>query len=127
LRRNEGYSPRMKRSIAARVGERIRGLRLHAAGRKLTQERLAERAEISVSFLSMIERGERSAHVETLAQLAGALNVPLAELFRDETRAKRGTDATLKPLADFVRRQRLNRTDVERLLTVAQALFDRRA
>jgi transcriptional regulator with XRE-family HTH domain len=116
----------MKQSVTAMVGERIRSLRLQAREPKLTQEKLARRADISVSFLSMIERGERSAHVETLAQLADALGVPLDDLFREEGRAVKGTDATLKPLVDFVRRHRLGRRDVERLLSVARALFDKR-
>jgi transcriptional regulator with XRE-family HTH domain len=47
----------------------------------MTQEVLAERADISVSFLSMIERGERAPHIETLAHIAGALEVNLADLF----------------------------------------------
>jgi transcriptional regulator with XRE-family HTH domain len=113
----------MKRTVASQVGERIKSLRLQARGGKLTQERLAERADISVSFLSMIERGERSAHVDTLASIAGALDVPLDELFRDKNRAPELTDATLRPLAEFVQRHRLSRREVERLLTVAQALF----
>ena len=47
----------------------------------MTQEDLAERADISVSFLSMIERGERAPHLQTLAHIASALEVELAELF----------------------------------------------
>jgi transcriptional regulator with XRE-family HTH domain len=116
----------MKRGVTARVGERIRSLRLQTREPRLTQDKLATRAGISVSFLSMIERGERSAHVETLAQLADALDVPLEDLFREEGRTPKGENATLKPLADFVRRHRLGRRDVERLLSVARALFDKR-
>src|SRR4026209_2469031 len=66
--------------LAKRLGQRIRDLRTQRPER-WTQEDLAERAKISVSFLSMIERGERVAHVETLAALAEALGVSLAELF----------------------------------------------
>ena len=51
----------------------------------MTQERLAERAEISVSFLSMIERGERSPHLETLEKLAYGLEVPVDVLFRPDS------------------------------------------
>ncbi len=47
----------------------------------MTQEALAERADISVSFLSMIERGERAPHLQTLAHIASALDVELSELF----------------------------------------------
>jgi transcriptional regulator with XRE-family HTH domain len=60
--------------IGKRIGRRIRDLRTQRQDR-WTQEDLAERAKISVSFLSMIERGERVAHVETLASLAEALGV----------------------------------------------------
>ena len=57
--------------LGKRIGQRIRELRTQRPER-WTQEELAERAQISVSFLSMIERGERVAHVETLAALANA-------------------------------------------------------
>ena len=110
----------------AQIGERIRRLRLETREPRLTQERLAERAEISVSFLSMIERGERAAHVETLSKLAEALGVPLSELFAEERPAAKGAQAAIQPLADFVRREKLTRRDVDRLLAVARALFDRR-
>jgi transcriptional regulator with XRE-family HTH domain len=66
--------------LGKRIGRRIRELRTQRPER-WTQEDLAERAKISVSFLSMIERGERVAHVETLAALADSLGVSLAELF----------------------------------------------
>ncbi len=66
--------------IARALGQRIRQLR-QSRPEKLTQEELAERADISVSFLSMIERGERAPHIETLARIAEALDVELAELF----------------------------------------------
>src|SRR5260370_7989784 len=66
--------------IGKRVGEGIRELRTQRAER-WTQERLAPQARISVSFLSMIERGDRVAYVKTLAALADALDVPLSELF----------------------------------------------
>jgi transcriptional regulator with XRE-family HTH domain len=113
----------MKRSLAKQVGEKIKSLRLQAHGGKLTQERLAERADISVSFLSMIERGERSAHVDTLSSLAEALEIPLDELFREKDHLPELTDATLRPLVEFVQRHRLGRREVDRLLVVAEALF----
>ena len=65
--------------IVSSVGRRVRQLRTRAG---MTQERLAERAEISVSFLSMIERGERSPHLDTLDRLALALEVAVEEIFR---------------------------------------------
>lgn len=69
-------------TIVTSVGRRVRQLRNRAS---LTQEQLAERAQISVSFLSMIERGERSPHLETLEKLAFALEVGVDTLFRQDS------------------------------------------
>ena len=113
----------MRRSLSSTVGHRIRQLRAQTERGRLTQERLAERADISVSFLSMIERGERSAHVETLSKIALALDVPLEQLFLDRPASVEPPDPLVRPLAEFIERKRLTRADVERLLVVAHALF----
>jgi len=55
------------------------GRRIRAERRKqdLTQEKLAEMAEISDSFMGHIERGGRTLSIETLAKLANALNLSI--------------------------------------------------
>lgn len=53
------------------IGRRIRSLR---KANRLTQQELAEMADISLSFLGHIERGTRKLSVETLCRLAKALN-----------------------------------------------------
>lgn len=108
--------------IGKRVGQRIRELRTQRPGR-WTQEELAEKAKISVSFLSMIERGERVPHLETLESLAGALQISLAELFVDPVADPEDPGALLQPLRDFVRARNLGARDVEMLLGVARAMF----
>jgi transcriptional regulator with XRE-family HTH domain len=110
--------------LGKQLGKRIRDLRTQRPER-WTQEDLAERAKISVSFLSMIERGERVAHVETLAALAAALSVSLAELFvgAEFGNGSNGHTDVLRPLADFARARRLDSRDVEKLLGVARAMF----
>ena len=65
-------------SIATRLGRRIKELR---RAREYSQEELAERAGISVSYLSMIERAQRLPHIETVALLGSALGVSLSEIF----------------------------------------------
>jgi transcriptional regulator with XRE-family HTH domain len=50
----------------------------------LTQERLAEKAKISVDFLSLIERGRSSPSFENIENLARSLGLPVAELFTFE-------------------------------------------
>lgn len=108
--------------IGKRLGRRIRELRTQKAER-WTQEDLAGRAHISVSFLSMIERGERMPHVETLAAIAEALEVTLAELFVGTDRDPDGAEDLLRPLAEFARARHLTARDVEKLLGVARAMF----
>jgi transcriptional regulator with XRE-family HTH domain len=108
--------------IGKRIGRRIRELRVHRPER-WTQEDLAERAHISVSFLSMIERGERVPHVETLASLAGALEVSLSDLFAGADGEPSGDEDLMRPLSEFARARRLTASDVEKLLGVARALF----
>jgi transcriptional regulator with XRE-family HTH domain len=110
--------------IGKRIGHRIRELRTQRPER-WTQEDLAERSKISVSFLSMIERGERVAHVETLAALAESLGVTLSELFSGADVPAEGQDQdVLRPLSEFARARRLNARDVEKLLGVARAMFN---
>lgn len=112
--------------LGKRIGKRIRELRTQRPER-WTQEDLAERARISVSFLSMIERGERIAHVETLASLAEALAVPLSELFAAADDGSHKANDVLRPLSDFARARQLTPRDVEKLLGVARAMFSGRA
>lgn len=54
------------------LGQRIRRYR---QVKKLTQEQLAERADISASFMGHIERGSRIASLDTLMKLCAALGV----------------------------------------------------
>ena len=46
---------------------------------------LAEKADISMNFLSEIERGNKWPYPDTLQNLAAALNIEVFELFKDET------------------------------------------
>ncbi len=87
----------------------------------MTQEDLSERARISVSFLSMIERGERSPHLETLAAIAEALEVRVADLFAEEQDGE--VDSIYKPLVDACRKYNLGKRDVERLISVVRNMF----
>ena len=53
-------------------GKKVRSF---SKARRLTQEALAEMADISASFLGHIERGTRAASIDTLISLCNALNV----------------------------------------------------
>lgn len=62
------------------LGARVRDLR-HAAG--MTQERLAEQADLHRAAVGHIERGEREMGVAKVWELASALGVRPSDLFRD--------------------------------------------
>ena len=97
------------------LGRRIRGLRERLG---LTQEDFAQRSGISVSFASLLERGERSPSYETLLQVAAALDVPLGELLQEEE-----DTAGAWRLHALARERGLSRAQVDQLLAVAHALF----
>jgi transcriptional regulator with XRE-family HTH domain len=61
------------------LGRNIKYFRFH---RQLSQSALAEKANISVTFLSNIERGKMFPKVETLSRLTESLDVTVYELFR---------------------------------------------
>lgn len=65
--------------ITRQFGERLRALRL-AAG--LTQERLAERADVHTTYIGQLERGEKNATIESVLKLSRALGLPAEQLFR---------------------------------------------
>ena len=55
--------------------------------RKLSQKAVAEKSSLSVSYISMLERGERTPPLETLEVLAKALGVkPLDLLEKSATK-----------------------------------------
>ncbi|WP_288760659.1 helix-turn-helix domain-containing protein [uncultured Lacticaseibacillus sp.] len=71
--------------IGDQVANRVKELRISQG---LTQEQLAERAEIDPSVLSRIERGSRTnVRLETLDKLVRALNVDYGTFFSFSTAA----------------------------------------
>ena len=50
----------------------------------MTQEALAEALDLSVAYISLIERGGRNPPYTTVAFIADALSVPLTELCKDD-------------------------------------------
>jgi transcriptional regulator with XRE-family HTH domain len=71
------------KDVRRRLGARIRTLR---AERMLTQDALADRAFISRAYISFLERGEKTASLDTLICITEVLDVSLSELFLDVDR-----------------------------------------
>lgn len=68
-------------TIKDRVGKRIRELRLQ---KKLSQESLANIAEIDRTYMTSVENGKRNISVVTLEKILIALNVSF-KVFFDST------------------------------------------
>lgn len=64
--------------IDKNVGMNIRLLRVK---RGISQEKLAEIADVSSTTMGCIERGEKSSTVQTLAKVANALDVDIRKFF----------------------------------------------
>jgi transcriptional regulator with XRE-family HTH domain len=64
--------------LPAAVGRRVRELRQRAG---LSQEALAEKADLHRNYVGSVERGERDIGISAVAGLAHALGVSLAEFF----------------------------------------------
>src|SRR5215475_15417553 len=63
------------------VGERLRDIRRL---RRATLKTIADRAGVSESFLSQVERGRASASIASLRRIATALGVSVADLFEPD-------------------------------------------
>lgn len=64
--------------VNIKIGRKVRGLRNE---RRLTIKELAERANLSISLISQIERAESAGSISTLNKIAIALNTELREFF----------------------------------------------
>jgi len=62
------------------LGETVREKRVRAG---LSQEDLAEKANLTRNYIGQIERAEKRIHLETLAKIAKALKVRVRELVAD--------------------------------------------
>lgn len=71
----------MEKPIASTFGSVLREKR-EAAG--ISQEQLADRAGLHRTYVSLIERGKRTASIEVLRRVASALGLRMTDLI-DET------------------------------------------
>ena len=68
-----------------KIGERIRNLRQSS---NLTQEELAERANLTKGFISQIERDLTSISLDSLTQILEALDENISDFFRETSEEK---------------------------------------
>jgi transcriptional regulator with XRE-family HTH domain len=81
---------KIQRGIALLItGQELRdnlgkAIRFYRKQRRFSQAELAEKAAISITFLSKIERGIKFPTSETLSGLANGLDVDVYQLFRND-------------------------------------------
>ena len=66
------------KSIVITFGERVRELRKEKG---LSQEELADKADVHRTYVGMIERGEKNITIVNIQKIAKALGVGIRELF----------------------------------------------
>lgn len=88
------------------LGKRVKEARNKA---RITQEVLAEKADIAVSYLGEIERGEKTPSLDVLTNIANSLEVSCDYLLRDSVES--GTiyvdEDISRKLSGLTRKQRL--------------------
>ena len=80
--------PTQKLDVQVRFAMNMRRIRKSKA---LTQENVAERAELHPNYVSSVERGERNISLRNIEKIAIALEVEMAELMSCPSAS--GTDA----------------------------------
>lgn len=68
----------MNKNTIQKLGLKIR---VERQKRKLSIEKLAELANMNSNYLSIIERGSTNATIETIENIANALNLDIKDLF----------------------------------------------
>ncbi len=65
-------------------------LRKYRTEKKITQESLAEKADITSKMVSLIERGEINPSLNLMDSIAQGLGVSLAEMIKEAEKMQRG-------------------------------------
>ncbi len=71
----------MKEEILVKFGQRVRELRLK---QNISQEKLAEKANVHRTYIGMIERAEKNITLINIEKIAKALEVNIYDLFIDD-------------------------------------------
>jgi transcriptional regulator with XRE-family HTH domain len=99
------------------LSKNIKEFRSH---REMSQADLAEKAEISITFLGAIERGEKWPHPDTFAKIAEALSIEAHELLKQENEVSEDVKKIISDLSVNMTKivnesiERLNKTTTKR-------------
>jgi transcriptional regulator with XRE-family HTH domain len=68
-------------NIKTKIGIRVKELR---ANKKISQEKLAELADLDRTYINSVENGRRNISIENVEKIANALDVSLQEFFNEK-------------------------------------------
>ena len=81
------------------VGERIKELREKAG---LSQLELAEKSRSSITSINRIEKGHQWPRLDTMVEIAKALNVPLHEIFESNGKSENYKRERVELILEFI-------------------------
>ena len=102
------------------IGSKIRKYRKK---KNLTQEKLAEKAGLHLTFIAHIESGKKVCSINTLNKISQALNITIDKLFIPVEKIPRDVDVLTKKLINLLK----NKPDIDKKLftEIAQQIYKR--
>ena len=88
-----------------KIGELVREYRLR---KKLTQQELAEKSDLSLPFINLIENNRRNLSVDTLLKILSAMEIDPSDFFRPLSET---SDDNLQLLIEKIQLNK-NRTEI---------------
>ena len=88
-----------------KIGELVREYRL---SKKLTQQELAEKSDLSLPFINLIENNRRNLSVDTLLKILSAMDIDPSDFFRPLSET---SDNNLQLLIEKIQLHK-NRTEI---------------
>ena len=88
-----------------KIGELVREYRL---SKKLTQQELAEKSDLSLPFINLIENNRRNLSVDTLLKILSAMDIDPSDFFRPLSQT---SDDNLQLLIEKIQLNK-NRTEI---------------
>ena len=88
-----------------KIGELVREYRLR---KKLTQQELAEKSDLSLPFINLIENNRRNLSVDTLLKILSAMDIDPSDFFRPLSET---SDNNLQLLIEKIQLNK-NRTEI---------------
>ena len=103
-------------TITQSIGSRIRSYRQK---RGLSQEKLAELADLHNTYIGQVERGEKNLTLVSLEKILNALGISFAEFF-EAFESEKGTTSYAVQCYDLINAK--TKTEQQRLLRILQEI-----